>query len=285
MLIASMLLLLLSVVTDQQIELNPVYAQLLQTGVEINETLVKFPQPTMVDGLDAEQQNQIISEIGGEAYDFKSMIRPSTVAPHVMRTELKEEGKARYRVADFWFVTYGKLDVLTDETVLQQMLDPNKEEGEGNAITTEVLKSVGIEISDAEHDAYGRVSYLLEKKVDLHLTGRAYWSKTDESIVATMIIDPRFSEHAEFASTWSPMTRDVSGQLQPGAAQPYRGMGLYMKVTQLKGVEGALFVECHLIFNEPVEWFDGLNYLGSKLPPIVSKQVRTMRAELSKASQ
>ena len=273
--------------SDNHKSANPVYAGLQDDGIAIGETKVKLAAPTMQDGLPAAQQRAIISEVGGNAYDFNALTRKSTVAPHVMATpELVEEG-ARYRKVDFYFVTYGKLSALTDEAVLQRMLDPNKEEGDGDGITPEKLAAYDIKIDpdQADHDGYGHVNFVLEKKVDLSLTGRAFWSQTDESIVATMLVDPRFDGDGELANAWRPMSRNESGQLTSGEAQPYTGMGMYMKVTKLKDVDDGLFVECHIVFSEPEAWFDGRNYLASKLPPVISKQVRTMRGELSKASK
>lgn len=284
----ALLFTLLMLAGDGHLAQNTVYTKLISEGIEIGEAKVKFPEPTMIDGLSKEAQTEIITMIGGNAYSYDQLLRPSTVAPHIMPTpELVENEKARYRVADFYFVAYGKLDALTDADVLQQMLDPNKEEGEGEGIPAEDLAKYGVRIDpkDKDHEAYGHVNYLLEKKVDLSLTGRAFWSQTDESIVATLLIDPRFDGDGQLANVWRPMSRDVSGQLVKGDPQTYSGMGMYMKVTKLKDVENGLFVECHFIFSEPHDWFNGQNYLASKLPPVISKQVRTMRGELGKASQ
>ena len=281
-----LLALLLPTVADHAAA-NPVYAKLVEQGLEIADQKVKFAEPTMPDGLSAADQKKIISVIGGDAYDYDSMIRESTVAPHIVREDLVEKGKARYRTADFWFVAYGKLDALTDKEVLDRMLDPSKEEGSSIEVTNDDLKKIGITLNSQskDHEGYGHVNYVLEKRVDLALTGRAFWSQTDDSIVATVLVDPRFAEDKKLASVWRPITRDDAGNEKVGDQQPYSGMAMYLKVTRLKDVEDGLFVECHLIFNEPAEWFDGRNYLGSKLPPIISKQVRTMRAELAKASQ
>jgi len=58
-----------------------------------------------------------------------------------------------------------------------------------------------------------------------------------------------------------------------------------MKVTKLAEPAGALFVEQHLIFAEPVDWFDGANLLRSKLPLVVQDRVRSIRRQWAKGSR
>ena len=49
--------------------------------------------------------------------------------------------------------------------------------------------------------------------------------------------------------------------------------------------EGALFIECHILFAEPKGWFGGTNQLVAKMPLVVQNQVRNTRTELMRASQ
>jgi hypothetical protein len=58
-----------------------------------------------------------------------------------------------------------------------------------------------------------------------------------------------------------------------------------MKITKLKEPAGAIFIEQHIIFAEPTGWFNGANYLRSKLPFAVQKQARNIRGEWGKASE
>ena len=46
-----------------------------------------------------------------------------------------------------------------------------------------------------------------------------------------------------------------------------------------------MFIECHMIFDEPRGWFGGANLLRSKLPLAVQEEVRNFRRRLSAASQ
>ncbi|MES1213546.1 MAG: hypothetical protein ABUL64_03085, partial [Singulisphaera sp.] len=88
----------------------------------------------------------------------------------------------------------------------------------------------------------------------------------------------------QFPNSWSPLERDASGKLSVGAAKAYSGLGGYMKMTELVEPAGALFVECHIVFDEPEAWFHGKNFLRSKLPLVVQDNVRSFRRKLGKDS-
>ena len=55
--------------------------------------------------------------------------------------------------------------------------------------------------------------------------------------------------------------------------------------TELKALaapEEALFIECHLVFDEPQGWFNGANLIRSKVPVLVEDTVRKARRRLAK---
>jgi hypothetical protein len=70
--------------------------------------------------------------------------------------------------------------------------------------------------------------------------------------------------------------------VKAGPWKPFSGSGQYLKVTRLVEPQGALFVEYHLVFTEPADWFGGANLLRSKLPQAAQVIVRSMRRELLK---
>jgi hypothetical protein len=122
-------------------------------------------------------------------------------------------------------------------------------------------------------------------QVELTVVGRSYWSRTEDSIVTAAMVDPRFTGDSKFANVWRPLTRAPNGQMQKGPPQPYRGAGLYMKITKLAEPAGALFVEAHIVYAEPHGWFDGQNQLGAKLPAVTQQKVREMRQEMLRAAK
>jgi hypothetical protein len=273
-------------------DLNPVYRELRETGVAINAAFHQaLPAPTMPDGLDADAQAAVIAKVA-RAYPMTAFLRKSVVAPHVLQMDTVDAGDPKFpgRRVDFWFVAYGDLDAISRKDFLDRLLEAGEEEksegDEGRTLTAEELAKRGISVSPANKDfeSYGHASYELIQKVRLELTGRAFWSRTPESIVTAVMVDPRFRDDAELPNQWRAVARDEFGAKQLGAPQAYDGAGLYAKITRLARPAGALFVECHVVFSEPYGWFDGNNLLGSKVPPVVQSRVRSARRELMRAA-
>ncbi len=45
----------------------------------------------------------------------------------------------------------------------------------------------------------------------------------------------------------------------------------------------AVLVECHLVYEEPYGWFDGVNLVKQKVPMMVQEKARTFRRKLALA--
>jgi hypothetical protein len=123
----------------------------------------------------------------------------------------------------------------------------------------------------------------LLSKVRLTGTSHSYWSRSDDSIIAATMLDPRFTGDADLPNQWQSITRQPDGNVELGEPHPYRGAGEYIKITRLAEPAGALLIEFHVVYVEPKGWFDGSNMLTSKLPAVVQNQIRNMRRELTKA--
>jgi hypothetical protein len=185
---------------------------------------------------------------------------------------------------DAWFVIHGDLKALDDEKFLESLLSVGRGSGSSKGVTKEDLAKRKITVEDEKKEGYGNIEFDFLDKVRIRATGRAMWSRTDDSVVVAVEIDPRFRGDKEFPNDWSPITKE-GGMTKYGAATPWAGSGLYLKITRLAEPKGALFCEQHVIFAEPTGWFDGANLLRSKLPPVVQNNVRTMRKEWAKYEQ
>ena len=117
----------------------------------------------------------------------------------------------------------------------------------------------------------------LFNRVRICATMQAIQTRSADSLVLAAMLDPRFAADEQFPNCWRPISRDDNGRQHIGAAQPYRTAGWYCKATQLHEPAGALFVEFHVLFDEPVGWFNGANLLRSKLPMVVQEGVRKFR--------
>ncbi|MBW3539814.1 MAG: hypothetical protein KY476_06050 [Planctomycetes bacterium] len=269
---------------------NPVFEQLVEKGVSPGgENLVPLPVPTMADGLDAAAQRKVIETLGGARFPYSQLTRRSTVAPHILRMRNIDgpDPQTPLQAVDLFFVAYGEMDALTNKNFLSDAFKENRgqDEAEGVSLTPEELAERSIEIATAakDYEGYGQATFELLNRVELSVVGRSFWSRTEDSIVTAAIVDPRFSDDAKYPNVWRTLKRNAAGALVKGAPLPYRGAGLYMKMTKLHEPQGAVFVEAHIVFAEPHGWFDGKNLLGAKLPAVANQKVREMRQEMLRA--
>lgn len=264
---------------DQQ---NPVYQELLGAGVRAGDESRKLPAPTLPDGLSADAQVEAIKSLGGARYSIDKLTRKSVVAPQIIRVpDAPSDAKTPLRTVDAWFVAYAELDDVAAKEFLGKLLTTNQSDGASTELTPEHLSARGIAPAsdDAGHESFDHIAYTLLDKVRISATGRSYWSRTDDSIVAAVKVDPRFRGDVEFPNEWTLVDN-------PDALPtPYEGMGFYAKITRMQEPAGALFIEFHLVFAEPVEWFRGTNQLGAKLPAVIQSQVREARRQMMLAGK
>jgi hypothetical protein len=236
----------------------------------------------MPDGLDAAKQKAVITGLIGNDYSYEEFTRKSVVAPQLLkiRDVQPSDPQAPARGVDVYFVTYGDFAALDDEKFRSRLLDVGRGEGKGQGLTREQLAKRGIKLTPEQekHESYGFVEFDFLEKVRIRATGRAVWSKNEQSLVAAGQIDPRFLNDPEFPDDWRSITKEAGG-VKVGPPHPWSGAGFYVKVTKLAEPAGTLFVEQHVVFAEPTGWFEGANLLRSKLPLVVQRNVRNMRGE------
>ncbi len=266
---------------------NPLYKALLDPGLLVGpDTRAKFPEPTMPDGLDAAAQKAIITKLIGTDYSYEEFTRKSNVAPQILklRDVTPSDPKAPAKGVDVWFVAYGSLKVLDDPKFLDRLLIAGRGEGKAVGITKEDLAKRKIKLVDEKHEGFGVIEFDFLEMVRLKAMGHAFWSKTDDSAVVAAEIDSRFKDDPQFPNQWQSLSKQGGAQ-KVGPATSWSGAALYLKITKLNQPAGAIFIEQHIIFAEPMGWFNGENYLRSKLPFAAQKQVRNIRLEWSKASE
>jgi hypothetical protein len=254
------------------------FDSLLDTGVAVGSGLkAKLPPPTMPDGLNAAGQKAVIAALVRDDYSYEEFTRRSAVTP--LRLRIRDvtpcDPEAPARGVDVWFVAH-------DDKFIGWLASAAKGAGTGQPLTKEHLRKRGIECADGTPEAYRHVEFDFLEKVHLRATVRVVWTRTEESVVVAAEVDPRFLSDPEFPNQWQPVIRE-GGARKLGPANPWDGVGFYMKITKLAEPAGAVFVEQHVIFAEPTGWFDGANLLRSKLPLVVQNSVRTTRREWAKA--
>lgn len=269
---------------------NPLYQHLVTNGLEIGSGLrTQFPAPYLADGLDAAGQKEALAKFLGQDYSFEEFTRNSVVAPLVLRLRdvVPSDAEAPARGVDVGFIVHGDFTATNDQDFLEKLVSIGRGEGgAGKELTANDLSKRGITLMGVEsnHEQYGHIEFDFLDRVRLKATGRGMWSRTPESVIAAVELDPRFRKDAEFPCEWRSLIKEGS-ELKVGSPQPYSGAALYVKLTKLHEPAGAMFVEQHVVFVEPMGWFDGANLLRSKLPPLVQNHVRNLRREWSKFSK
>jgi hypothetical protein len=267
---------------------NPLAKELVTKGLVLPQGPVLLPAPVMPDGLAAAEQTAIIKKLYP---NYQLFIRNKDVSPHKL-TITPVEGKDKERIGqkvDLYFVAYGKLDSAVSNDVMEQLLgNPKNNIGKGNAafLSDDQLKMRDITAvkSKGLEERYTILNFELLDKVQLSGVGRAFKTNGATAIVSAMQLDPRFANDKQFPNQWRPVDLK-NGKKVIGQPKDYEGFGGYVRMTELKEPAGALFVEFHLVMNEPREWFDGRNLIKAKLPLAIKTRVESFRRQLSKASK
>jgi hypothetical protein len=282
-----------------QAETNPVYVDSTQRGIVMPKgPALKLPAPVMPDGLDAAAQRKAIQSIADERRTVDAIVQKSLNAPPVIKTGDDKASSAAGgtgKRVDFYFVVYGDLKKIADEGFWgkkkegeeQEEINPNDAQVSGKLLTAEELKARKIEplISANVIENYGNADVQLFNRVRVRGTSRSIQTKTDESVTYATLLDPRFAKDEKYPNQWQSVTRDDAGKLTYGPLQPYSGLGAYAKATTLKEPKGAIFLEYHMVFDEPQGWFNGANVIRTKLPAIVQDNVKKLRRKLAEKEE
>ncbi len=265
---------------------NPLVKELVEKGLVLPQGPFQLPAPVMSDGLSAADQVAVIKKI---STNYENFIRNKVVSPHVLKINAVE-GPNKERIGqkvDLYFVAYGKLKSAVSSDVLERLLgNPKANIGKGDAsfLSDDQLKKRKITVTKAKNleERYTLLNFELLDKVQLSGVGRAFKTNGPKAIESALQLDPRFAKDAAFPNQWQAVTLQ-DGVKKFGPAMPYEGFGGYVRVTELKEPAGALFVEFHLVLNEPKEWFGGRSLIKAKLPLAIKVRVETFRRQLAAA--
>lgn len=274
---------------------NHLFTELSEKGVTIGGKSYRLPGVTMADGLSGEDQQAKLKSVADERHPVESLVRKSVVAPFSLKvTTLKgdDDQPSTARGVDLWFVAYGDIEKITSDGVLEFLQDvrggdkekPADGADEAAFLTEEEvaerkLTSPGV---DPKSERYFFNTFELLDRVRLRGTRQAVVAASAKSVLVAIHFDPRFDADTRRPNTWQPLSRNDLGQMVAGDPQPYSATGSYLKITPLAEPPQALFIEYHLIFDEPPGWFRGANLLRSKLPVMIEDVVRKARRRLSK---
>jgi hypothetical protein len=273
---------------------NPVFKDLLAQGIKMSDgTTVKLRSPIIADGLDAAGQRAALAKVATARNPVKDILRKSYDAPVVTKVRNvneQEDEKPFVRTIDVWFVIHGDWDKLVSKGFLESMTGDDKGKGHIVAKSGELTKEemrkrkLSVKTTEGYEERFLYTTFSLFERVQVSATRFSALTKGKDSILVAGKIDPRFDKDSEYPNQWCPLLRDVQAEIKPGAAHAFSRAGGYAKITRLKEPAGAVFVEFHLVYEEPYAWFDGVSLVQQKVPLMVKEKARGFRRKLTVAS-
>jgi hypothetical protein len=284
------LLLLVPSLPNSVRAINPLFEQMRTRGVVVSEA-VKAPltAPLMADGLNAAEQQEVLKKVAGNRFTMKEFAAKVGTAPHVYnirKSPVTDAGSPRVFALDVSFVAHGSLDRVADRDFLEGLHKKQKDR-KVHILTDEEMRKRKLDAGSdkGREERYSHGVFLVLERVEVTAALHTVVTRQPDSLLAATEIDPRFTGDADFPNQWRKITFDDEGRRQLGPARPYTGAGGYLKITRLHEPAGALFVECHMVYNEPKGWFSGADPLTTKLPAIIQSEVRTFRQELNRVKK
>jgi hypothetical protein len=298
------ILLVAAAATDATPGENPVFRELVGQGVSMSDgATFKLPPPILPDGLDAAGQRAAIARAPRARSTFQELVAKSFYAPvevKIRTLRASPNDGPIVRAVDVWFVAHGDWDKLRSKAFLESVA--GRDEGANRVVsksgvltdkelakrklsaTADGTRRVPDAIDDNE-ERFVYATFSLFERVEISATRRAVLSRGKDSILAAGKIDARFDKDPEYPNQWRPLLRDARAEIKPGPAHPFSHAGGYAKITRLVEPFNAVFVECHLVYEEDFGWFDGANLAKQKVPAMVQEKVRSFRRKLALAGE
>ncbi|MHB1422612.1 MAG: hypothetical protein ACYC3I_05340 [Gemmataceae bacterium] len=276
-----------SVVSSSLLASNPLFERLRTEGLSVaGEMKVPLPAPRMADGLDAADQRAVLEKIVGKRFRVGDFTAKVGTAPHVYSIEkiaADEADAPRAFCIAVSFIAYGSLDTVSNRDFLEKLHKKSKDRQLRILTAAELDKrKLTVESSKEREERYSHGVILVLERVELRAALHTMVTRQPDSLLAATRVDPRFAKDSDFPNQWRKITADEEGERKLGPAYPYGGAGGYLKITRLHEPKDALFIEYHLLYTEPKEWFNGADPLTTKLPAIIQSEVRGFRQELNK---
>jgi hypothetical protein len=270
-------------------EQNIVMEQVLKHGLDVGGQTVTLPAPRLVDGQGADEERAVLKRVAGSDRALADLLRDSVTAPFVMKLRDSKVDGATVRQADLWFTVRGDLDkidpahfaVKTD----QKQVDVANMLFETRVLKPDEIRAGGItprESGSHRNEWYVHIRSKLLDRIEFEVTNHIVASQSPESIVIASATDPAFAKGSLFGNGWRAVSKTEGSPSRNAERQPYTGGISYAKISKLAFQPGMLFVEMHMAFVEPDDWFQGAPILRSKFSVAAQDQIRTLRRELAR---
>jgi hypothetical protein len=267
---------------------NTVYARVLSEGLKADGKTFVLPVPRLLDGQAAEEQRAALATVAGSERGLEEMFRDSVTAPHIIKVHDHKTADATIRAAELWFVVYGDFHEI--DPVREAARTDQKEVEAGNMwfqsrlLKPQELRAVRIEPAPGAsgiNQWYAHLHARLLDRIEIEVTNHVMATQSSESIVVASQTDSAFAQAKNNGNFWISVAK-TDGTPAEGAAHPYPGGISFAKMSRVKFKPGAILVETHMAFVEPVEWFQGAPILRSKFSVVAQDQIRTLRREIAR---
>ena len=256
-------------------------------GIQLTEDVTHvLPAPSVDLKMDAETRKANLEKLT-RGRGWTQFARKSTNAPVTINLKYIQSpsGERIGHQIHFAFVVHATLETLKDKDLMKSMASEEEKPEDADLykmdeISVEKLKEFGT--TPAKNNSYGFVQSPLMNRVIIRGTIRTEQVISDDSVLVTWEMDPRFTNAKEFANTWSSIKRDRLGKKVQSDPKPYQGAGGYMHVSKLPEVDGAVLVESQMVIHEPTDWFSSSTALRSKMPLLIQNTARDFRRKLAK---
>jgi hypothetical protein len=275
---------------------NPVFTELTQKGVTMSDgSAVKLTPPIVPDGLDAAAQRAALAKAADARNPVQQLLQNSYYAPVIVkvRTVKQNEGEGpAVRTLDVWFVAHGDWKTLTAKDFLESTMQ-TKDEGQSRIVSKsgalsdeEIAKrKLTATTKEGREERFVYSTFSLLDRVEISATRFAVLASGKDSVLAAARLDPRFDKDPQYPNQWRALLRDERAEIKPGPPHLLAHSGGYAKITRLMEPAGAVFIEFHLVYEEPYGWFDGVNLVAQKARPMITEKVKTFRRKLGAASE
>lgn len=278
--------------TEPEHAANQIYRDLLRDGLPLAGGVVRFPVPRLRDGQSADSQRAALMDLAGSKGKADDLLRDSVVAPFLLKVrDLKPDGTTLIRGGDLWFVVHADLSEIDPDQMgglgkEGEAVEVGNMRFQGRTVEAAELQRDGIEPpvpTGGEGGSSVRFVHLTGRLLDrigLEATSRVEVTRSADSIVIASRSLTDLAPARPLASRWWPITTGSGGEGR-GEPRPYAGGASTVKISRLRSEPGALLVEVHFVYDEPLDWFDGAPILRSKIGLAAQDQIRRLRRELA----
>jgi len=271
---------------------NAILEELLQDGVAMSDgTKIKLPPPTLRPGMTAEAQRAAITPLARGKCSYEDLAEKSLQAPFVLneRPVPTTDEKSPARKIDLYFIAHGDWKKATSEEFLESLwksVEPRTNDPLASKPVTLkedqlARRSVRLQARPGLEDRYGFARAVLFERVQLSSTRHAMVTRRGDIVLMAERIDPRFTNDPDYPNQWRSVTIGEDGKVVLGTPQAYVQAGSYGLAIPLAEPAGAIFLEFHMVYEEPHGWFGGTGLVSSKLSLAVQDNLRSFRRRLS----